>query len=54
MEARDLYRINVTKLREGAMKISDIQGVCAMKKGKLIKLLAKTHGNILEVWGGGI
>ena len=54
MEARDLYRINVTKLSEGTMKISDIQGICAMKKEELLKLLAETHGNTLEVWGGGI
>ena len=48
MEARDLYRMNVTKLREEAMKIPDVQGVTAMKKEELIKLLAKTHGIVLE------
>jgi len=53
MEARDLYRMNVTKLREEAMEIPDIQGVTAMKKEELIKLLAKTHGIALEAPGGG-
>ena len=51
MEARDLYRMNVTKLQEEAMEIPDIQGVTAMKKKELIKLLAKTHGIAMKAPG---
>jgi hypothetical protein len=53
MEAKDLYRMNVIRLREEATKIPDVQGVTAMKKEELIKLLAKTYGVVLEARGGG-
>lgn len=53
MDAKDLYRMNVIKLREEAMKIPGIQGVTAMKKEQLIRLLAETHGIVLEARKGG-
>jgi len=48
MEAKELLRLNVLKLREEAIKIPDAVGVTAMKKEELIKLLAKAHGIVLE------
>ncbi len=53
MEARDLYRMNVIKLREEAMMIPGVQETAAMKKAGLIKLLAKNHGIILATRGSG-
>ncbi|HKA55009.1 MAG TPA: hypothetical protein VKJ47_15250 [Candidatus Binatia bacterium] len=48
MDAKELLRLNVPKLREEALKIPDAVGVTGMKKEELIKLLAKAHGIVLE------
>jgi hypothetical protein len=48
MEAKELLRLNVPKLREEALKIPGAVGVTGMKKEELIQLLAKTHGIVLE------
>jgi len=48
MDAKELLRLNVPKLREEALKIPDAVGVTGMKKEALIKLLAKAHGIVLE------
>ncbi len=48
MDAKELLRMNVLKLREEALKIPDVVGVTAMKKEELVKLLANAHGIVLE------
>jgi len=48
MDAKELLRLNVPKLREEALKIPGAVGVTGMKKDELIKLLAQTHGIVLE------
>ena len=48
MEAKELLRLNVPKLREEALKIPDAVGVTGMKKDELIQFLAKAHGIVLE------
>jgi hypothetical protein len=48
MEAKELLRLNVPKLREEALKVPGAVGVTGMKKEELIQLLAK-HYNIVLV-----
>src|SRR5712691_12909240 len=48
MEAKELLRLNVPKLREEALKVPGAVGVTGMKKDGLIQLLAKAHGIVLE------
>ena len=48
MNAKELLRLNVTKLREEALKIPNAVGVTGMKKEELIQVLAKAHGIALE------
>jgi hypothetical protein len=48
MDAKELFRMNVPKLREEALEIPGAVGVTAMKKEALIQLLAKAHGIDLE------
>jgi hypothetical protein len=53
MDAKELLRLNVPKLREEALKVPDAVGVTGMKKEALIQFLAKHHNIILEQRGGG-
>jgi hypothetical protein len=48
MDAKELLRLNVPKLREEALKVPGAVGVTGMKKDALIQLLAKAHGIVLE------
>jgi hypothetical protein len=48
MDAKELLRMNVTKLRAEALKLPDVVGVTAMKKEALIELLATAQGIVLE------
>ena len=48
MDAKEFLRLNVHKLREEELKVPGAVGVTGMKKGELIRLLAKAHGIILE------
>ncbi|HEV8713488.1 MAG TPA: hypothetical protein VGX03_11755 [Candidatus Binatia bacterium] len=48
MDAKELLRLNVPKLREEALKVPGAIGVTGMKKDELIRLLAKAHGIVLE------
>jgi len=48
MEAKELLRLNVPKLREEALKIPGAVGVTGMKKEELIQLLAKHYNIVLE------
>ena len=48
MDAKELLRLNVPKLREEALKIPGAVGVTGMKKEELIQVLAKAHGIVLE------
>ena len=47
MDAKELLRLNVPKLREEALKVPGAVGVTGMKKDELIKLLAQAHGIVL-------
>jgi len=53
MEAKELLRLNVPKLREEALKVPGAVGVTAMKKDDLIHFLAKHHNIALERRTGG-
>jgi hypothetical protein len=48
MDAKELLRLNVPKLREEALKVPGAVGVNGMKKEELVKLLAEAHGIVLE------
>jgi hypothetical protein len=48
MEAKELLRLNVPKLREEALKVPGAVGVTGMKKDELIQFLAQAHGIVLE------
>ena len=48
MNAKELLRLNVPKLRAEALKVPDAVGVTGMKKDELIQLLANAHGIVLE------
>ena len=48
MDAKELLRLNVPKLREEALKVPSAVGVTGMKKDELIQVLAKAHGIVLE------
>jgi hypothetical protein len=48
MDAKELLRLNVPKLREEALKVPDAVGVTGMKKDELIQVLAKAHGIVFE------
>jgi len=48
MDAKELLRMNVLKLREEALKVPGAVGVTSMKKEELVKLLANAHGIVLE------
>lgn len=48
MDAKELLRLNVPKLREEALKVPGAVGVTGMKKDELIHFLAKAHGIVLE------
>ena len=48
MDAKELLRLNVPKLRGEALKVPGAVGVTGMKKDELIRLLAKAHGIVLE------
>jgi hypothetical protein len=48
MDAKELLRRNVPKLREEALKVPGAVGVTGMKKDELIQLLAKHHNIVLE------
>ncbi len=48
MDAKELLRLNVPKLREEALKAPGAVGVTGMKKEELIQLLARAHGIVLE------
>jgi len=48
MDAKELLRLNVLKLREEALKVPGAVGVTGMKKEALLNLLAKAHGIVLE------
>ncbi|MGE0821400.1 MAG: hypothetical protein AB7G75_15810 [Candidatus Binatia bacterium] len=43
MDAKELARLNVKKLREEATKISNVAGVGGMKREALVELVAKHH-----------
>ena len=48
MDAKELLRLNVPKLREEALKVPGAVGVTGMKKDELVQFLAKAHGIVLE------
>ncbi|MGE3537402.1 MAG: hypothetical protein AB7N91_08185 [Candidatus Tectimicrobiota bacterium] len=48
MELRDLQKMTVVKLREEALKHSNIAGVYAMDKGQLIAAMAEVYGIDIE------
>lgn len=48
MELRDLQKMTVVKLREEALKHSNIAGVYAMDKGQLLAALAEIYGIDIE------
>ena len=48
MDAKELLRMNVPKLREEAFKVPGAAGVTAMKKEDLIQFLSKHHHIALE------
>ncbi|MBI3797011.1 MAG: hypothetical protein HY268_08595 [Deltaproteobacteria bacterium] len=48
MDAKELLRLNVLKLREEALKVPGAVGVTGMKKDELIQVLAKAHGIVFE------
>ena len=48
MDAKELLRLKVLKLREEALKIPGAVGVTRMKKEGLVKVLAQAHGIVLE------
>ena len=49
MDFDELKKMTVPKLKERAKEIADLQGVGGMKKGELIKAIAKAEGISLEV-----
>ncbi|TAJ76175.1 hypothetical protein EPO44_21590 [bacterium] len=49
MDIKELRKMTVTKLREHAKQVTDLQGVIGMEKEALIEAIAKAEGIAYEV-----